>query len=103
MRHASLVPNAYVLVDMQVTDPAAYERYRELSGPAVAAYGGRFIVRGGATEVLEGDRVPNRVVVLEFPDADTARTWYDSPEYRAARAARADCAVGSFVLVEGVE
>jgi uncharacterized protein (DUF1330 family) len=97
------MPKAYVLVDVEVTDPAAYENYRKLSGPAAAAYGGRFIVRGGETEVLEGDRVPHRVVVLEFPDADAARAWYDSPEYREARAARANAAHGSFVLVEGAE
>lgn len=97
------VPKAYVLVDIEVTDPVAYAKYQSLSGPAAAAYGGRFVVRGGATEVLEGDRVPNRVVVIEFPDMATARTWYDSPEYREARAARADCARGQLVLVEGVE
>jgi uncharacterized protein (DUF1330 family) len=97
------VPKAYVLVDIEVTDPAQYENYRKLSGPAAAAYGGRFIVRGGPTEVLEGDRVPNRVVVLEFPDVAAARAWYDSPEYREARAARANAARGSFVLVEGAE
>jgi uncharacterized protein (DUF1330 family) len=96
------MPKAYVLVDVFVSDPDAYERYRALSGPAVEAHGGRFVVRGGAAEVLEGDRVPNRLVVLEFPDADTARRWYHSPEYAEARAARAGAATGSFVLVEGV-
>lgn len=95
------MPKAYVIVDMEVRDPVAYEEYRRLSGPAVEAAGGRFLARGGATEVLEGDRVPNRTVLLEFPDADAARAWYDSDLYRAARAARAGCATGSFVLVEG--
>jgi uncharacterized protein (DUF1330 family) len=103
MRQAVDVPKAYVLVDMRVTDPDRYARYREMSGPAVAAYGGRFLARGGATEVLEGDRVPNRVVVIEFPDMAAARTWYDSPEYREARAAREGVANGYFVLVEGAD
>lgn len=101
--HALPVPKAYVIVDIEVTDPVQYEAYRKLSGPAAAAYGGRFIVRGGATEVLEGDRVPHRVVVLEFPDVAAARAWYDSPEYREARAARENAARGSLVLVEGAE
>lgn len=92
---------AYVLVDVQVTDPVAYEGYKALAGPSVAEHGGRFLSRGGAASVLEGDRVPGRVVVLEFPDADTARRWYDSPSYRAARAAREGAATASFVLVEG--
>ncbi|HEX5586493.1 MAG TPA: DUF1330 domain-containing protein, partial [Acidimicrobiia bacterium] len=71
---------AYVLVDMDVTDPARYDEYRALAGPSVAQYGGRYLVRGGASEVLEGDRVPNRTVVLEFDDLDAARRWYASPE-----------------------
>jgi uncharacterized protein (DUF1330 family) len=96
------MPKAYVIVDMLVTDPDAYARYRDLAGPAVARYGGRYVARGGATEVLEGDRVPNRTVLLEFPDPDAARRWYDSPEYGEARAVRANAATGSFVLVEGV-
>lgn len=91
----------YVLCDITVTDREAYEAYKELSAPAVAAHGGRFLVRGGAVEVLEGESSPNRVVVLEFDSVESARTWYASPEYSAARAVRAYAAVGSFVLVEG--
>jgi uncharacterized protein (DUF1330 family) len=97
------MPKAYVLCDIAVTDPEAYEGYKALAAPAVAAYGGSYVVRGGTAEVLEGDGPLNRVVVLEFPDADAARTWYDSPEYRAARAARAGAATARFVVVEGVE
>jgi uncharacterized protein (DUF1330 family) len=96
------MPKAYVIVDINVTDPVQYEQYRALAGPAVEAGGGRFIVRGGATEVLEGDRVPNRVVILEFPSMDAARAWYDSPQYVEARAAREGAATGSFIAVEGV-
>lgn len=94
---------AYVVCDITVTDPAAYEEYRKLSGPAAEAYGGRFLVRGGQTELLEGDWSPQRFVLLEFPDVETARRWYDSPEYRAARAARAGAATVSFLLAPGSE
>ena len=73
------MPKAYVIVDMNVTDPEKYKGYVALAGPSVEAGGGRFIVRGGATEVLEGDRQPNRTVILEFPDMDAARSWYNSP------------------------
>jgi uncharacterized protein (DUF1330 family) len=92
---------AYVLVDMDVTDPEQYEEYKALAAPSLARYGGRYLVRGGASEVLEGDRVPRRLVVVEFPDADAARRWYHSPEYGEAKAARAGAATGSFILVEG--
>jgi uncharacterized protein (DUF1330 family) len=92
---------AYVLVDVEVTDPERYEEYKALGAASVEQHGGRYVVRGGAAEVLEGDRIPNRLVVLEFPDIETARRWYDSPEYRSARAARAGAATGTFILVEG--
>jgi uncharacterized protein (DUF1330 family) len=93
---------AYVLVDVEVTDAEQYDRYRHLAGPSVERYGGRYLARGGASEVLEGDRIPNRLVVLEFPDADAARRWYHSPEYGEAKATRDGAAIGSFILVEGV-
>ncbi len=96
------MPKAYVIVDMDVTDPERYAAYRELARPAVEAGGGRFLARGGATEVLEGDRVPHRTVILEFPDMDTARAWYHSPAYVEARRAREGAAVGSFIAVEGI-
>jgi len=93
---------AYVLVDVEVTDPERYDRYRPLAAASVEQYGGRYVVRGGASEVLEGSRSPNRLVVLEFPDADAARRWYHSPEYGRAKSTRAGAAIGSFILVEGV-
>ena len=96
------MPKAYVIVDIDVTDPVAYDRYKVLAAPAVAQFGGSYIVRGGATEVLEGDRVPNRTVLIEFPDVDAARKWYHSPEYTAAREERAGAATGSLILAEGV-
>ena len=96
------MPKAYVIVDMEVTDPERYAAYRELAGPAVEAAGGRYLARGGTTAVFEGDRVPHRIVILEFPDLPTARAWYDSPAYLEARTARQGAAVGSFIAVEGV-
>ena len=93
---------AYVLADVEVTDSAAYERYRALAPDAIARYGGRYLVRGGATTVLEGNWQPHRVVVLEFPDVATARRFYDSPEYVAARGARAGAAKMSLFVVEGL-
>ena len=93
---------AYLLVDCEVTDPARYEIYKTMAPPAIAKFHGRYLVRGGATTLMEGSWAPNRVVVLEFPDADAARRFYDSPEYRAARAARAGAAVMNMLLVEGI-
>jgi uncharacterized protein (DUF1330 family) len=93
---------AYVLVEVDVTDAEQYDKYRPLAGASVEQYGGRYLVRGGASEVLEGERVPKRLVVLEFPDADAARRWYHSPEYQEAKAVREGAAVGSFICVEGV-
>jgi uncharacterized protein (DUF1330 family) len=93
---------AYLVVDVDVTDPSQYDEYRPLAAASLEQYGGRYLARGGTTEVLEGDRVPNRVVVVEFPDADAARRWYHSPEYQHAKATREGAAIGSFILVEGV-
>lgn len=95
------MPKAYVIVDMDVHEPDRYAEYRALSGPAVEAGGGRYLARGGATEVLEGDRVPNRTVLIEFPDVASAKAWYDSPAYVAARKAREGACTGSFIVVEG--
>jgi uncharacterized protein (DUF1330 family) len=95
------MPKAYVIVDVQITDPERYDAYRVLAGPAVEAAGGRYLARGGTAEVLEGDRVPNRIVIIEFDDLAAARAWYDSPAYVEARAVREGAAVGSFIAVEG--
>jgi uncharacterized protein (DUF1330 family) len=94
---------AYVLVDTEITDPAGYEEYKLRAKPIVESFGGRYLVRGGALSVLEGDWQPHRLVVLEFPDVETARRFYDSPEYRAARALRAGAARMSMVLVDGFQ
>jgi uncharacterized protein (DUF1330 family) len=68
----------------------------------VAAHGGRYLVRGGPVEVLEGKATPHRVVVLEFPTAERAREWWDAPDYRPAKAIRQACARTEMILVAGV-
>ena len=93
---------AYVIADIDVTDPDAYEDYKRLSTQAAELYGARFLVRGGAVERLEGDREPKRLVLLEFDDEGAARRWYDSPEYAEARAVLQRAAESSLVLVSGV-
>jgi uncharacterized protein (DUF1330 family) len=92
---------AYVIAEVEVTDPVPYEEYRKLVPPTVAAYGGKFLVRGGATDTKEGDWRPKRLVVLEFPSMDQARKWYHSPEYAPALAIRLKAARSKVVLVEG--
>ena len=73
---------AYIVAHIEVTDPARYEEYRRQVAATITQYGGRFLVRGGATEVLEGSLRPGRVVILEFASIEQAKTWWDSPEYR---------------------
>jgi uncharacterized protein (DUF1330 family) len=93
---------AYVVVDITVGDKTAYERYKALAAPAVAVYGGRYLVRGGAAEILEGGWLPSRFVVLEFPSVEAGRAWWASPEYAPARALRQTCAEAKMIVVEGV-
>jgi uncharacterized protein (DUF1330 family) len=93
---------AYVLVQIDVRDPVAYERYKTLAAPTVAAHEGRYLVRGGRTEALEGGWQPRRLVILEFPDAARAKAWWSSPEYSSAKDIRHGCAVTEMLLAEGV-
>ncbi len=94
--------SAYVIVDIEVTDPAGYDEYKKLAPPTVALYGGRYIARGGQTAPLEGDWQPNRLVILEFPTVEQAKAWVNSPEYAPARAMRHQYANSKMVVVEGV-
>jgi len=91
----------YIVLDVVVRDPVAYERYKQLAGATVTAYGGRYLVRGGVAETLEGSWRPSRLVVLEFPSATQARAWWTSPEYEPAKAIRQSCADTEMLLVEG--
>ena len=92
---------AYVIAHVEVTDSIGYEEYSQKVSATIDAYGGRSIVRGGATEVLEGD-APGRWVLLEFPSMDRLKAWWDSPEYLPLRAVRARTAKSLLVATQGV-
>jgi uncharacterized protein (DUF1330 family) len=93
---------AYVINDMEITDPVFFAEYRSLSPATVAQYGGRFLARGGAVESLEGDWLPSRLVILEFPSVDQAKAWIDSVDYAPARRLRQMSAKSNLIVVEGV-
>jgi len=94
--------SAYVIVDIRITDPVVYEEYKKVSHLSVKAFGGRFLARGGRTEVLEGTWQPNRLVVAEFESVERAREWWASAEYREPKALRQKSSVTNMILVEGV-
>lgn len=91
----------YAIFDVTITDLAKYKEYMALVKPVVEAARGRYLVRGGAHVVLEGDWNPTRLVVLEFPSAEAARSFYESPEYRGLKALRESCSSAKLVTVEG--
>lgn len=93
---------AYVILDIEVTDSEAFATYKELGPPTVAAYGGRYLARGGRVETLEGSWLPSRLVILEFPTVELGRAWWASAEYGPAKALRQACARTEMLLVEGV-
>lgn len=93
--------SAYVVVQIEVEDPVRYAEYKRIAPPSIAAYGGRYVVRGGACEILEGTWLPPRLVVLEFATAERARAWWDSPEYAEAKALRQESARTEMLLIEG--
>jgi uncharacterized protein (DUF1330 family) len=92
---------AYVLVQVEVQDAATYEKYKPMVPPTIVAYGGRIIVRGGKSEILEGDWLPKRMVVLEFPSVERAKKWWASEEYAEAKALRQRSAKTQMIVVEG--
>lgn len=94
--------SAYLFANVKVVDAVEYERYRQQVPATIAAHGGRYLVRGGATEMLEGQGVPDRVVILEFPDMATLKRWYHSPEYQALLAIRARSTVSTVTAIDGV-
>jgi uncharacterized protein (DUF1330 family) len=93
---------AYVVLDIEVTNSDKFARYKELAPPAIAAYGGRYIARGGTTEILEGSWTPNRVVILEFPTIERAKSRLESSEYREARELREASATTNAFVTEGL-
>jgi uncharacterized protein (DUF1330 family) len=93
---------AYLIADIESTDTAGYQEYRRIVGESIAAFGGRFLARGGAVEVLEGDWSPARLVIVEFPSMERLRAWYDSPAYAPALALRKRSSISRLVTTEGV-
>jgi len=94
---------AYLISDVTVRNPAAFETYRARAAASIEAFGGRYLVRGGEIRVLEGRRHPSTLVIVEFPDTATAERWYTSPEYAAALEVRALALDRSLILVDGLK
>ncbi|HQU49030.1 MAG TPA: DUF1330 domain-containing protein [Casimicrobiaceae bacterium] len=92
---------AYLIARVRVTDPERYREYVALAPEAIARYGGRYLVRGGPITPLEGPEERDRIVVVEFPSMEHARSFWSSPEYEHAKTRRAGAATGQFLLVEG--
>jgi uncharacterized protein (DUF1330 family) len=93
---------AYVISEVEVRDAALIEQYRTLAAATIAQYGGRYIVRGGPAELIEGGPPPKMLVIVEFPDMARAKAWYASPDYAQALKVRADALTRRLVFVEGV-
>ena len=94
--------SAYIIAEIEVTDPETFEEYRKLVPPTIEAFGGRYLVRGGSIDGLEGGWQPKRMVVIEFPDADRARAWHGSELYAPAKALREASTNTRMIVVEGV-
>lgn len=92
---------AYVISEVEVLDPALFEEYRSLAPATIAKYGGRYVVRGGAIESVEGDWAPKHIVVVEFPTMARAREWYHSAEYAEALKVRHGALNRRLIFVEG--
>lgn len=93
---------AYVIAHIDVKDPVQYQDYIKMSPISIAKFGGRFIARGGKTEVLEGNWVPKRLVLLEFPSVERAQEWWASEEYAPAKALRQATSYGELVIIDGL-
>ncbi len=93
---------AFVIVEIEIHDLAEYEEYKKLTPASIAAYNGKFVVRGGTAESLEGEWQPQRIVVLEFPTVEKAKEWWKSPEYTKAKTIRQRAAKTKMLVVEGV-
>ena len=93
---------AYVISEVEVLDPVLIDKYRSLAQATIAKYGGRYVVRGGAIEPVEGDWAPRHIVIVEFPTIERARTWYQSSEYGEALQVRQKALNRRLIFVEGV-
>ncbi|MCU0419448.1 MAG: DUF1330 domain-containing protein [Cyclobacteriaceae bacterium] len=94
--------SAYLIVDVTITHPQRYEDYKKLTPASLVPFGGRFMVRGGAAETLEGDWQPGRIVVVQFPSLAQAKAWWSSDSYAPAKAIRQAASITRMILVEGV-
>ncbi len=93
---------AYVITEIDITDPKGYEEYKRMGPPTVAAYGGQFIARGGKMEILEGSWSPKRIVILQFDSVERATEWWNSKEYSTAKRVRHRTAITNMIVVDGV-
>jgi uncharacterized protein (DUF1330 family) len=93
---------AYLIADIEVTDPAGYEEYKKRAPAIIAAHGGRYLARGGSSDVLEGTWQPRRTAIIEFPSLTAIKAFWSSPEYQPVRAIRERCAQSNLVVVEGL-
>lgn len=94
--------SAFIIVDITINDPQEYEAYKKLTPASITAFNGKFVVRGGQTETLEGGWEPGRMVVLEFPSVQQAKAWWASAEYAPAKTIRHRSASTKMIVVEGV-
>ena len=94
--------SAYVISEVDVRDPAGFETYRTIAAKAIAQYGGRYLVRGGAASIAEGGPPPKNIIVVEFPSMEKLRQWYASPEYAEALKVRQTALDRRLIFVEGV-
>jgi uncharacterized protein (DUF1330 family) len=94
--------SAYVIVDIDVHDHTGYDEYKKLAPASIALYGGKYVARGGLTEVLEGDWSPSRLVILQFESVEQAKKWVNSDEYSEARKMRHATAKSTMVVIEGM-
>jgi uncharacterized protein (DUF1330 family) len=94
---------AYVIAQIDITDPETFKDYQALVPATIAAHGGEYLVRGGAQIALEGDAPSSRTVVLRFPDMASAQAWHASPDYEKPLAIRQASATGTLLLVDGVD
>jgi uncharacterized protein (DUF1330 family) len=93
---------AYIILDIEVSDPVGYEEYKKIGPPTVALYDGKYIVRGGKSEALEGGWDSERIVVIEFPSVEKAKAWINSPEYAPGKALRHKYSTSKAIVVEGL-
>jgi uncharacterized protein (DUF1330 family) len=93
---------AYLIADIDISDAAAFEEYRRDVPASEKSFGGRYLARGGLTEVLEGDWDPHRLVIIEFPDMTSLKAWYNSAEYQRLKAIREKCATSRLIALDGI-